>query len=153
MNRQPSTAKRGFTLIELITVIIIIGIMLAVALPKYMQMSEKAKASNAKRVLDILRKAEENHYAANSIYVGYVKGDDNSVSPIVDEISQVKIESDDEWVYGVINAGYNGFTATAKRSKGPDDARGNVLALDQNGNFLYLDEGLSYNTKLEKYWK
>ena len=144
----------AFTLIELITVIIIIGIMLGVALPKYMKMAEKTKASNAKRVLDILRKAEEAYYAENSKYIEYSEA---SISGIVDEIPKSKIDNDLDWEYGVPEADNDTFTATAKRIRGSVDLQGKNISLNNNGNFTYCDEGAvgcsTDDSVAKSYWK
>ena len=131
----------GFTLIELITVIIIIGIMLGVALPKYMKMAEKTKANNAKRVLDILRKAEESYYAENSVYVPYTENGLVNTG-IVDEIPQAKIDNDSDWDYGVPTATGDTFTATATRKRGAADLQGKTISLNNNGDFAYCGVGV-----------
>jgi prepilin-type N-terminal cleavage/methylation domain-containing protein len=68
------TRKRGFTLVELLVVIIIIGILAAVAIPQFGDSSTDAKKAALKENLRTFRSAIEKYYVDhNSVYPGVVK--------------------------------------------------------------------------------
>ena len=56
--------KKGFTLIELITVVVIIAILAALALPQYARVMEKARSAEAKESIGHIRKAALTYYQA-----------------------------------------------------------------------------------------
>jgi type IV pilus assembly protein PilE len=64
-------AARGFTLIEMMIVIVIIGILSAVALPAYRDYVARGYISEATGALSELRTRAEQWYADNRTYVGY----------------------------------------------------------------------------------
>lgn len=59
---------KGFTMIELLVVLLIIGILAAVAAPMYLAHTEKAKASEAVGVLSLIRSAEREFYTVHRVY-------------------------------------------------------------------------------------
>ena len=60
--------ETGFTLIELMIVVAIIGILAAIAIPNFMNYQCKAKQSEAKSNLGNIRTAEEAYYAEKNSY-------------------------------------------------------------------------------------
>ena len=59
--------KKSFTLIELIFVIVIIGVLSSVAVPKFMQSYYSAKSSNVKSVVSSVRSGVEVKHGENII--------------------------------------------------------------------------------------
>jgi prepilin-type N-terminal cleavage/methylation domain-containing protein len=59
----------GFTLVELMIVVIIVGILAAVAIPMYQGATERAKASEAVAALGTIRGAMRVYYAEHGTYV------------------------------------------------------------------------------------
>jgi prepilin-type N-terminal cleavage/methylation domain-containing protein len=50
--------KKGFTLLELIIVIIVIGILASIALPRYLRVAERGRMSEGRNLLGVLRSAQ-----------------------------------------------------------------------------------------------
>jgi type IV pilus assembly protein PilA len=61
--------KSGFTLIELMIVVAIIGILAAIAIPNFLRFQLKAKSSEGKTNLAAIRTAEQSYYSEFGIYV------------------------------------------------------------------------------------
>jgi len=71
--RNPIT-RSGFTLIELMIVVVIIGILAAVAYPSYQNYALRTKRSDAKAALTELANRQEKFYAQCNKYTGSVTG-------------------------------------------------------------------------------
>src|SRR4028118_514736 len=56
---------KGFILIELLVVIIIIGILSAIALPSFLNQANKAKQSEAKQYIGSMNRSQQAVYAEN----------------------------------------------------------------------------------------
>ncbi len=68
LNRLTKRDKRGFTLIELMIVIAIIGILAAIAIPQFTSYRERAYIASMKADCNAVRIAEEAYYADNAEY-------------------------------------------------------------------------------------
>ena len=67
--RKLHTRKGGFTLIELMIVVAIIGILAAIAIPNFIKFQLRSKTGEAKTNLAALRTSEEGYFAEFGTYV------------------------------------------------------------------------------------
>jgi len=67
-----SGTRKGFTLVELAVVIVIIGVLAAFGVPRFLKSVERTKASEAFAYLAAVRSAQERYIAKEGIYADAV---------------------------------------------------------------------------------
>ena len=75
------TAEHGYSLIELMVVVAIIGILAAVAIPLYRGYVEGGKASAALGTLSTVALLEEQYFAENRAYIAFGETSDQAAVP------------------------------------------------------------------------
>lgn len=73
--------KFGFTLIEVIVVIIILGILAAIALPKMSGSSERVLRGEGSQVLIVLLNAQKSYQLENGVYASAIGSLDVDITP------------------------------------------------------------------------
>ncbi|MDD4202358.1 MAG: type IV pilin protein [Candidatus Omnitrophica bacterium] len=64
------TSKKGFTMLELLMVIIVIGILASLAIPQYQSFMEKARTAEARNVISSIKSAQELYFLEHGWYGG-----------------------------------------------------------------------------------
>ena len=124
--------KRGFTLIELMIVVIIIGILATYAMPQYANAVEKARGAKGKYSLAILRQAEKLYMA---MWNTYVIGDEARIlTPLSDEVELMELAFDDDWDYATFLGPKGGIELRATRQMG--SLRGCTMVLTEEGRWV-----------------
>jgi len=64
-------SEKGFTLVELMIVVVIIGILASIAIPKFSSLIGKTKATEAKTILGQIVTGEKTYYFTNNAYIDF----------------------------------------------------------------------------------
>ncbi|MFM7293456.1 MAG: type IV pilin protein [Burkholderiales bacterium] len=113
-------SQRGFTLIEVMIVVAIIGILAALALPAYNDYVRRGKIANATSVLSMMRVQMEQYFQDNRTYVGACAAGTVAPSPA----------SNQDFSFACSNLGASTYTVTATGSSA--SMSGFVYTIDQN---------------------
>ncbi len=125
-------ATKGFTLIELIIVVIVIGILATVAVPQYLKAVERAKGGKARHALGVIAQAEKMYRADNDAYVDAAKAALNNAAGLGAYVEMADISGDGDWDCAVTGASATAFLATCTRAAGTPNA-GETITLNQDG--------------------
>ena len=127
--------QKGFTLIELMIVVVIIGILAALAIPRFMTATTKSKQSEAKGILKQIYTMERTYRQQYNTYwgQGFVA---SAAAPNVFMPIGVEIPASAKYTYTITAADPTTLLVTAMCADLDDDATQDIWTIDNGGNLL-----------------
>jgi prepilin-type N-terminal cleavage/methylation domain-containing protein len=124
--------KRGFTLLELIVVVIILGVLATLGIQQYMRMIEKSRGAEAKTILGQIRTAAVGYRLQNANSCASFDNNAAGIGTSTDQIPSDE-KNTNYFSYTITSATAAGFVATATRNgssgKAPPGVATNTLIL------------------------
>jgi prepilin-type N-terminal cleavage/methylation domain-containing protein len=114
---RPFRRQKGFTLVELMIVVILIGILTAVGVPLYLGYVRDAKAASAEATIGVILNAEKLYYTRNEEFTSVTTAQFEGLP----EANPLRIDVRDAtqyWTFIVDGATTNTFTVTANGKSG-----------------------------------
>jgi type IV pilus assembly protein PilA len=133
MFRKMQRGQKGFTLIELMIVVVIIGILAALAIPRFMRATTKSKQSEARQVLKqiyTMQRAYRQEYNAYWVPAGPA----SAVAAQQSAFGRIGVDimATARYTFTMVAAAAT-FTATATSGILDDDATLDVWTIDEVG--------------------
>lgn len=127
-------SKSGFTLIEVMIVVVIIGILTALAVPRFMPMTIKSKQAEAKAILKQMFTMERAYRQANDSYWGQGLTAD-SLAANQNNFATIGVEVPEgaKYQFGITVANGTNLTMTATATALDDDPAPDIWQIDQDG--------------------
>ena len=118
--------KSGFTLLEIIIVIIIIGVLASLALPKFFKTVEYSRSSEALVSLGAIRRAMDICYQPSTSYTPCSTFNNLSVADPGTTVGA-------HWAYGLGTPGATTYTITATRNAVDGGTTTDTITINQDG--------------------
>jgi prepilin-type N-terminal cleavage/methylation domain-containing protein len=136
MSQIVAKPRKGFTLVELAVVVVIIGVLAAFGVPRFLQSVERSKAAEAFAYLSAVRTAQERYHAREGTYASDLSDlDIQAPTPKYFSIGTVAAGStgdlQDSWTLTLTrtgsSAGYGEYTVTyTDQGYDPDPAKSSI---------------------------
>jgi len=129
--------KKGFTLLEVLIVVIIIGILAAISLPQYVATLEKSKSSEAASNVGSLRAAVDRYWYQNGSFPAAITDlDIDNPNSVTNKLYTYTITD------GGTSATTRAYTVTATRTVGTNTYTVSWVQTDNNTGKLYRSANL-----------
>jgi prepilin-type N-terminal cleavage/methylation domain-containing protein len=127
--------QKGFTLIELMIVVVIIGSLAALAIPRFMAATTKSKQSECKGILKQIYTMENTYRQANNQYWGAGVSADAG-NPDNFATIGVQIMESARYTYDIVTADETTLLVRATATDLDDDDTEDVWEIDEGGNLV-----------------
>jgi len=127
-------SQKGFTLIELMIVVVIIGILAALAIPRFMRATTKSKQSEAKNILKQVYAMERAYRQEKDVY-WIPAGAASAATPNAFGQIGIEIMASARYTYTITSTdgGATDFTATGTSAILDDDVKVDTWTINDQG--------------------